>query len=145
VRFFYLGHSFGGATTLLTLSKDPRFKVGIVLDGWLFPLRDDEEVAKSVKQPLLFVNTGRSLILPLTQIWHHIHRRFLTYLDFSVLFRYLIIWSQDVYIDHRSNKVFRTIPNGGPRIVTIEADLGNTLCHTKSDNIDMITTTYDFY
>jgi hypothetical protein len=58
--FLCSGHSFGGATTLLTLSKDSRFKVGIVLDGWLFPIRDDEEVAKSVKQPVLFVNTGEN-------------------------------------------------------------------------------------
>ena len=75
--FVCLGHSFGGATTLLTLSKDSRFKVGIVLDGWLFPLRDDEDVAKSAKQPVLFVNTGEIILLFATQLWHHMHQFFL--------------------------------------------------------------------
>jgi hypothetical protein len=55
--FYFAGHSFGGATTLLGLSEDPRFKVGIVLDGWLFPIKD-EDIVKSVNQPVLFVNTG---------------------------------------------------------------------------------------
>jgi len=48
------GHSFGGATTLLGLSKDQRFKQGLVLDGWLFPLRDHQ---LSPAQPLVFINT----------------------------------------------------------------------------------------
>ena len=54
---FHLGHSFGGATTLLGLSRDERFKLGLVLDGWLFPLRD-EDIAEDVTQPILFINTG---------------------------------------------------------------------------------------
>ena len=33
------GHSFGGATTLMALATEPKFKIGIVLDGWLFPIR----------------------------------------------------------------------------------------------------------
>ena len=33
------GHSFGGATTLMALATEPKFKLGIVLDGWLFPIR----------------------------------------------------------------------------------------------------------
>lgn len=48
------GHSFGGATTLLALSKDDRFKQGLVLDGWLFPLKDLEI---SPAQPIVFINT----------------------------------------------------------------------------------------
>ena len=31
--------------------------MGAVLDGWLFPLRDEEQ-APGVHQPVLFVNTG---------------------------------------------------------------------------------------
>lgn len=50
-----LGHSFGGATTVLSLTKDTRFKVGIALDAWLFPLRDCQV---QVDQPLLFISTG---------------------------------------------------------------------------------------
>lgn len=48
------GHSYGGATTLLALAKEPRFHHGLVLDGWLFPLKD-EEAAPS--QPIVFINT----------------------------------------------------------------------------------------
>lgn len=52
------GHSFGGATTLMALAADNRFQVGIVLDGWLFPIRDETELNAKVKQkPILFVNT----------------------------------------------------------------------------------------
>jgi len=48
------GHSFGGATSLLALQEDPRFKRGIVLDSWLFPLRDE---VFQPQQPLVFINT----------------------------------------------------------------------------------------
>jgi len=48
------GHSYGGATTLMTLAKDSRFKQGLVLDGWLFPLKDEEI---SPTQPIVFINT----------------------------------------------------------------------------------------
>ena len=52
------GHSFGGATTLMALATEPKFKTGIVLDGWLFPIRDEMELPSKVKQkPILFVNT----------------------------------------------------------------------------------------
>ena len=46
---------------MLTLSKDPRFKMGIVLDGWLFPIRD-EDLAADVKQPIVFINTGNAFL-----------------------------------------------------------------------------------
>jgi len=48
------GHSYGGATTLMTLARDERFKLGVVLDGWLFPMKDEKVFPK---QPILFVNT----------------------------------------------------------------------------------------
>ena len=50
------GHSFGGATTVLALIKDERFKVGVVLDAWLFPLRD-ENISVKEETPILFINT----------------------------------------------------------------------------------------
>ena len=50
------GHSFGGATTLLTLAEDTRFKSGIALDAWLFPVKD-MNLSDTVKQPILFINT----------------------------------------------------------------------------------------
>jgi hypothetical protein len=31
--------------------------MGLVLDGWLFPIKD-EDLAEQVKQPVLFINTG---------------------------------------------------------------------------------------
>ena len=51
------GHSFGGATTLMALGADPRFKIGLVLDGWLFPIRDNDELVDKVNQPVMFINT----------------------------------------------------------------------------------------
>ena len=50
------GHSFGGATTILVLAEDTRFKLGLALDAWLFPVRDIN-LSSSVKQPVLFINT----------------------------------------------------------------------------------------
>ena len=48
------GHSYGGATTVMTLARDKRFKQGVVLDGWLFPMK--EETVKP-EQPIIFINT----------------------------------------------------------------------------------------
>nr|XP_033794783.1 platelet-activating factor acetylhydrolase isoform X2 [Geotrypetes seraphini] len=50
-----VGHSFGGATAIQSLSKDARFRCGIALDAWMFPLKD--EIFSSVHQPLLFINS----------------------------------------------------------------------------------------
>ncbi|CAB3990535.1 Platelet-activating factor acetylhydrolase [Paramuricea clavata] len=52
-----MGHSFGGVTTIATLAKDKRFKCGIAMDAWMFPL-GDELYHHTVSQPLLFINTG---------------------------------------------------------------------------------------
>ena len=49
------GHSFGGATTLLAMHSDPRFKAGIVLDGWLFPIRDMNNLNLD-NRSVMFVN-----------------------------------------------------------------------------------------
>lgn len=51
-----MGHSFGGATALNTLSKRKEFKYCILLDPWMFPIKD-EELHKKVHQPILFINT----------------------------------------------------------------------------------------
>lgn len=51
-----IGHSFGGATTLLTLSQRKEIKLGILMDPWMFPIKE-QNLAEEVKQPLLFVNT----------------------------------------------------------------------------------------
>lgn len=48
------GHSYGGATTMMTLAQDKRFKQGVVLDGWLFPMKDENV---NPEQPIMFINT----------------------------------------------------------------------------------------
>ncbi|XP_072498467.1 platelet-activating factor acetylhydrolase isoform X2 [Notamacropus eugenii] len=50
-----MGHSFGGATVIQTLSEDKRFRCGIALDAWMVPLSD--ELYDRVPQPLFFINS----------------------------------------------------------------------------------------
>lgn len=51
-----MGHSFGAATTIAVLSQDERFKVGVGLDPWMFPL--DTDIYKSLSPvPFLCINT----------------------------------------------------------------------------------------
>ncbi|RWS28482.1 platelet-activating factor acetylhydrolase 2: cytoplasmic-like protein [Leptotrombidium deliense] len=54
-RLTLMGHSFGGATTLLALTRDQRFKVGVCLDAWLYPVR--KHSFENCKQPVVFINT----------------------------------------------------------------------------------------
>ena len=49
------GHSFGGATTALGMTMDARFKVGVALDSWMFPIRE-EKLNKISPEKLLFIN-----------------------------------------------------------------------------------------
>jgi len=73
------GHSFGGASTLLALEQDSRFKVGLVLDGWLYPLKNE---IMNPPQPMIFINTesfvNRSNISKMRQfLAHPAYRRML--------------------------------------------------------------------
>ncbi|XP_045399639.1 platelet-activating factor acetylhydrolase [Lemur catta] len=52
-----IGHSFGGATVIQALSEDQRFRCGIALDAWMFPVGD--EVYSRIPQPLFFINSER--------------------------------------------------------------------------------------
>ncbi|XP_065768536.1 platelet-activating factor acetylhydrolase isoform X1 [Muntiacus reevesi] len=52
-----IGHSFGGATVIQTLSEDQRFRCGIALDAWMLPMGD--EVYSRIPQPLFFINLER--------------------------------------------------------------------------------------
>ncbi|KAK9888149.1 hypothetical protein WA026_000418 [Henosepilachna vigintioctopunctata] len=51
-----MGHSFGGASALLTLSRRHELKLGVLLDPWMFSIKNDN-LSEKVKQPLLFINT----------------------------------------------------------------------------------------
>lgn len=59
-----MGHSFGGGTALRALGNDSRFKVGVVLDAWVFSIKDDEDLLTKVTQPLIFINTQTFQIAP---------------------------------------------------------------------------------
>ncbi|XP_022254791.1 platelet-activating factor acetylhydrolase-like [Limulus polyphemus] len=50
------GHSFGGTTAILSLALEHRFKIGLALDTWMFPLENNQEIFSKVTQPILFVN-----------------------------------------------------------------------------------------
>ncbi|KAI8488447.1 Platelet-activating factor acetylhydrolase, partial [Branchiostoma belcheri] len=54
-RVAAMGHSFGGATSLVSLYKDTRLKCAVVLDGWMLPV--DREMYPQISQPVLFINT----------------------------------------------------------------------------------------
>jgi len=49
------GHSLGGATTVFTLATDKRFKSGVALDSWMFPLREENSISSGIEN-LLFIN-----------------------------------------------------------------------------------------
>nr|XP_039260937.1 platelet-activating factor acetylhydrolase-like [Styela clava] len=51
-----IGHSFGGATSITSLVKDLRFKAGIPLDVWMYPL-GPEVYKANIDTPLLFINS----------------------------------------------------------------------------------------
>ncbi|CAH1100663.1 unnamed protein product [Psylliodes chrysocephalus] len=55
-NFTLFGHSFGAATVLYTLPKRKEIKQTVLLDPWMFPIKN-ENIHEIVDIPLLFVNT----------------------------------------------------------------------------------------
>jgi len=49
-----LGHSYGGATSIIVASQDPRIDATIVLDGWLIPV-PEKIIDQGVSTPLLYM------------------------------------------------------------------------------------------
>ncbi|XP_018119562.1 platelet-activating factor acetylhydrolase isoform X2 [Xenopus laevis] len=56
-RIAAVGHSFGAATAIKSLGRDSRFRCGVALDAWMFPLKD--EIFSNIHQPVLFVNSEK--------------------------------------------------------------------------------------
>uniref|UniRef100_T1JB49 Flavin-containing monooxygenase n=1 Tax=Strigamia maritima TaxID=126957 RepID=T1JB49_STRMM len=56
-RVAVAGHSFGGATTIITLANDKRFCVGIALDAWMLPVKAEAQMFPTIKQPMFFINS----------------------------------------------------------------------------------------
>lgn len=56
-RVYVAGHSFGGATAILSATRNPRFKACLSLDPWMYPFETDVESWFQRPFPLLIINS----------------------------------------------------------------------------------------
>jgi dienelactone hydrolase len=57
-RIGVFGHSFGGATSLMALSQDPRIRAAIALDGWMVPV-PEATIDAGTDKPVLYLGQER--------------------------------------------------------------------------------------
>ena len=57
-RIGVFGHSFGGATSIMALDRDPRLRAAVVLDGWMVPV-PEAVIDSGATKPILYVGQER--------------------------------------------------------------------------------------
>lgn len=53
-RIGVFGHSFGGATSIMALDRDPRIRAAVVLDGWMVPV-PEAVIDRGAAKPVLYL------------------------------------------------------------------------------------------